>query len=371
MIAAVVPMFTAAALAIPGSDRARRWVDAVGTWLALAAALVMPWWTLPFLGTDRFSAFAAIVVAAAAIAPGVAESDTFDRIARQIVLAGMLLAAVGGHPVIMDAGLALAVAAGLARRLPVVWYRVPLAGAALGLVLFGSILPPSHLTSGCAVLGLAALAVAVPALLPLVPLLALRFAGAELMALGGVGLAVCAVLSAKTVMVREGGPPTTLSRSALQGVGGPSARNWLALGHAAAIALAFGLRTPEAVFAGLILSLLAVFGQSAAELAKGQGVSASVTAAARAGLPPFGVFPGLALLVLAVGRQSPWLLAIVLPALATLGWSAIVRLTPPRIVAADRWAAAWVPVVLALLVGFCLPDICTAWLRALATEALR
>jgi hypothetical protein len=348
MIAAAVPLFTAAALAIPGSDRTRRRVDAVGTWLTLAAALVMPWWTLPYLGSDRFSAFAAIVVAGAAVAPGMAEIDTFGRIARQIVLAGMLLAAVGGQPVLMDAGLAVAVAAGLAPRLPSVWYRVPLAGAALGLVLFGSILPPAHLTSGCAVLGLAALAVAVPALLPLVPLLALRFAGPELMAVGAAGLTFCA---AGAVLRPK--------------------RDWIALGHASAITLAFGLRTPDAVFAGLILSLLAVFGQAAVALAKGEGVSAAVAAAARAGLPPFGVFPGLALLVLAIGRQSPWLLAAILPSLAALGWSAIARLTPPRIVAADRWAAAWVPVVLALLLGFCLPDAGAVWLRALATEAIR
>jgi|GEM_PF-4629823 len=348
MIAAVVPLFAAAALAIPGSSRTRSSVDAVGTWLTLAAALTMLWWSPPFLGTDRLGAFAAIVVAAAAVAPGLAAMDAFGRIARQIVLAGLLLAAVGGHPILVDAGLAVAVAAGSAPRLPLVWHRVPLVGAALGLVLFGSIMPPSHLAAGCAVLGLAALAVAVPALLPLAPLLALRFVGPELMAVGAAGLAICA------------GGAVLRPKSA-----------WIALGHAAATAMAFGLRTPDSVFAGLILSLLAVFGQAAADLAKGQGVSATVAAAARAGLPPFGVFPGLALLVLTIARQFPWLLAVVLPALAALGWSALWRLSPPRIVAEDRWAASWVRVALALLVGFCLPDVCTAWLRVLATEALR
>ena len=255
------------------------------------------------------------------------------------------MAALAADPMLSYAGLVLAAllltGSGRSRRL--------LAGVALGLALFGTIAPASSVATGCVLLGLAALAMAVPDLLAVLLLLALRHAGPELAVLG----LVAAMASGARTMVGDKAQPA-----------------WLAVGQAGVVAVLFGLRTPDTVFAGLVLALLLVFAQAAQALARGQGLAALLASAGLAGLPPFGVFPGLALALLAVGRQAPWLLVGLLPALAALGWAAIVRLPTPTIAPSDRWAPAWIPLGAALLVGFCLPGPIAEWLRALARQVV-
>ncbi len=347
----MIPFLAAAALAIPQPARVRFWVDLGAVVATLMVALSLPWQnaeSVPLLRHDRLGMFAAIVVALAAVAPRFGRT----RIAGQIALGGMLLAGLSGHALLTVAALALAAAVALVPHIRAGWYRVPLCGAGLGLLLFGSILPAAPLASGCALLGLAALAVAVPELLPLLPFLALRFAGAELVGVGLAGMLGCAM----GVLLW------------------PSDKNrlsWIAFGQAGVIALAFGLRSPDAIFAGVLLAVLLVLSQAARELAKGQGLAGLLASAGLAGLPPFGVFPGLALVILATARQAPWLLVGVLPALAAMGWAVVARMPTPRIGATDRWSAAWVPLALALLVGFALPGPVTAWLHVLAREVAR
>jgi hydrogenase-4 component F len=111
-----------------------------------------------------------------------------------------------------------------------------------------------------------------------------------------------------------------------------------------------------------------VSAQAVHVLAKGDGLAPLLASAGLAGLPPFGVFPGMALAILAVARQAPWILMALLPGLAALGWAAIVRLPTPRIAPSDRWSPAWIPMAAALLLGFCMPGPIAEWLRALARE---
>jgi hypothetical protein len=306
---------------------------------------------MPLLRQDRLGAFAAIVVALAAVAPAVGAMPADRRIGRQISLGGMLLAAVSAHPLLTAAGLTLATTAALAPDVRAAWYRVPLAGAALGLVLFGSVLPGAPLTAGCGLLGLAALAVAAPVLLPLLPLLALRFAGPELIA---VGLAAALACGGAVVLW-----PSDKTRMA-----------WIAAGQAAIVGVVFGMLSSDSVFTGLFLAVLLVLAQATQQLAKGSGLTGLLASAGSAGLPPVGVFPGLALTILVAGNERPWLLVPLLAAWAAMGWAAVARLPMPRVEASDRWSAAWVPLALALLMGFVLPSPVLAWLHALARDVV-
>lgn len=351
-----LPFLAAAVLAIPQPCLLRHRVDSASAWLVLAIALSLPWQdaaAIPLLRQDQAGALAAILVALAAVAvrsaPGRAKPSG-DRILGQVMLGGMLLAAVANHPVLTAAALALTVAVALARDLPAGWYRVPLCGAGLGLVLFGSILPPSPVAAGCAVLGLATLVAALPVLLPLLPLLALRFAGPELTAIG-----IGATLACAAGLLRRQARASTLKL--------------VTFGQAGVVGMAFGLGTTEAVFAGAVLLILLVLCQAACLLARVGGLAAPLAAASMAGLPPFGLFPGLALTVIATARYSPWLLVPLLPGAAALGWAVIVRLPTPGIAPNDRWSPAWLPLAAALLVGLFMPASCADWLRALAVEA--
>ena len=344
-----LPLLAAVALSTPLPSAVRLWIDRAAGGLVLVVALSLIWLPIdeatPLLRADRLGVCAAILVAVAAVAPRSADSPA----ARHLTLAGMLLAAVSAHPVLMDAALAVATAAALAPRLRPSWYRVPLAGAGFGLLLFGSILPPAPLASGCALLGLATLAAAAPVLLPVLPFLALRFAGPELVALGLASAVGCGI----GVLLW----PTATVRLPL-----------VAFGQAGAIAVAFGLRAPDATVAGLLLAILLVLNEAARTVAKRTGVVALLAASGSVGLPPFGVFPGLALVILAAARQAPWLLFPLLPALAALGWAVVVRLPSPVFTPSDRWSAAWIPLAIAFLIGWFLPEPVLDWLRALALE---
>lgn len=353
-----IPFLTAAALAVPQIGRVRAWVDLGAVSIALAVALSLPFQhdpAIPLLRHDRLAEFSAILIALGAVARR-------SGVTGQLALGGMLLAAVSGNAVLTAAALAMAAAAELAPHLRSGWYRVPLCGAGLGLVLFGSILPATPLVSGCALLGLAALAVAVPGLLPLLPLLALHFAGSGFAGSGFAGPALVAVGLASVLACAAAVAIRPSDKSQL---------SWIAFGQAGVVAMAFGLRSPDAVFAGLVLAVLLVLSGAARMLVKGEGLAALLASVGLAGLPPFGVFPGLALVILATAKQSPWLLVLLLPALATMGWSVVARLPTPRIAAADRWSPAWIPLAAALLVGFALPGSAAAWLHALVREAVR
>ncbi|MEI7711309.1 MAG: hypothetical protein WCI94_07745 [Rhodospirillales bacterium] len=319
----------------------RHWAEIGMSAAVLAVALSLPFLSLDDMRFDRAGMFAAILVALTAAVPYPERA----AVPRWLAVGGALLAALAADPMLSYAGLALAAllstGSGRSRRL--------LAGVALGLVLYGTIAPASSVATGCVLLGSAALAMAAPDLLPVLLLLALRHAGPELAVLG----LVAAMASGAAAMFGDRARPA-----------------WLVFGQAGVVAVLFGLRTPDTVFAGLVLVFLLVLAQAAQALTRGQGLAALLASVGLAGLPPFGVFPGLAVALSAVGRQTPWLLVGLLPALAALGWAAIVRLPNPTMAPSDRWAPAWIPLGAALLVGFCLPDPIAEWLRALARQVV-
>jgi hypothetical protein len=346
-----LPFAGAAILALPRLAWVSVWVDLAIGLFGLAIVFGCVWASpapLPLLRLDRFGLFAAGLVLVAALGAG--RGDGY--VAKHIALGGMLLAVLAAHPLILVAALALSAVAALEPHVRTGRYRVPLAGGGLGLLLFGTILPVSPLAAGCAVLGLAVLAVAAPTLLPVLPLLAARYAGPELVALGLVAVGGCGIAAAL--------------RPARQ-----SYIPWIALGQAGVVAVAFGLTVPQATFAALVLLALLVLSQAARNLATGDGLAALVASAGLAGLPPFGVFPGMALVVVAVAGSSIWLLPPLLAGIAMLGWASIRHLPPPRLVASDRWSAAWIPLVAVLLIGWCMPDALAAWLHAAATDVHR
>ncbi len=329
--------------------RIAAWMDlAVGS-AGLAIVFGCVWISpapMPLLRLDRFGLFAAGLVVVA----GLGDRRGDGYLAKYLMLAGMVLAALAAHPLLRIAALALSTAAALEPHVRTGWYRVPFAASGLALLLFGAIVPVSPVAPGCTVLGLAALAVAVPALLPVLPLLAARYAGPELVAVGLVAVMGC------------GG--WTILRPARR-----SYVPWIALGQAGVVVLAFGLTGSQATFAGLVLSALLVLSQVARNLATGDGLAALLASAGLAGLPPFGMFPGIAMVLAAVAGSSPWLLAPLLAGVAALGFASIRGLPPPRPAAADRWSAAWVPLLAVLLIGWCMPDSVAAWLHAAAMEA--
>ena len=343
-----LPFVAAGILAMPGFSRMSAWVDVTAGLFGLAIVLSFVWLPpapLPLLRLDRFGLFAAGLVIVATLGAG--RGDGY--VTKYLALGGMLPAVLAAHPLLQVAALTLSAGAALTPFVRTGWYRVPLAGAGLGLLLFGSILPMSPIASGCALLGMATLGVAAPVLLPVLPLLALRHAGPELVALG-----LAAVLGCGGGLVLW-----PVRRSYVP---------WLALGQAGVVAVAFGLAVPQAIFAGLVLLTLLVLSQAARHLAAGDGLAGSIASAGLAGLPPFGVFPGVALTLAAVAGLSPWLLPPLLAGLAALGWASIRVLPPPRLAASDRWSAAWLPLLAALLIGWCMPEAVAAWLHGAAMD---
>ena len=354
MIAAVallgLPFLTAVALALPQPAATLVWLDRIAGLLMLAVAIgaaTLPVVALPLLRHDHLGSFAAILIACVALA----WQPNGTLVGKYLTLGGMVLAGLSINPFVREAGLIVAVSAALAPQMGVGWYRVPLAGAGLGVLLFGSILPPAPLASGCALAGLATLAIAVPVLLPVLPLLALRHAGPELVALGVVSVAGCAV----GLLLWPARKPRV---------------PWIAVGQAGVIGVLFGLHSVEAIFAGLVLAALLALSQAARALATGDGLTRLLAVAGVAGLPPFGVFPGLTLAIVVVAKQAPWLLLVLMPALAALGWVGIKRLPALRIAASDRLSVAWIPLVAAALLGWFMPDPVVDWLRALSLDLI-
>ena len=348
-----LPFLAAAALTVPQPAAVRRWVDRGSVLAVLALSLCLPWQAgqpHSVLPLDPRATLIAILVALGACAARVRTSRL--HAAHQAMLGGMLLAALSGEPLVTVAGLAIATTAAIAHDRPARWHRVPLAGAGLGLLLFGTVTGPSQLAAGCALLGLAALAVAVPEALVVLLAAAISLgkpAGPVLIAVGLLGLLACAGI--------------LLAR--------PNQRNHLRLvilGQSGVVAVAFGLGSTGAMFAGLVLLILLIVSQAALSLARVDGLDVLVAAAGLAGVPPFGVFPGVALVLIAAGGQAPWLLAPLLAGLGALGWSVARRLPSPRFIAArpDRVSPAWVLIALALSIGFFLPAPAADWLRPVA-----
>jgi hypothetical protein len=245
--------------------------------------------------------------------------------------------------------------------------RDALVAAAGCLILFGLIALPSAptlLALGCLLLGQAILVGMVPVLLPLVMVLVPRFRGIASLThdaaltdamLIGLGLATALTCGALLLMRSVGSVR-------------PGERDRLALLHIAQTGIgvfAFGLGTAEALFAGLVTLLLLTVIWIAIEISGAGKAARLVAVAGLAGLPPFGVWPGLVLIVLATAHRSVWLLLALSLALGLIGWASIARLSPGRWTRSAAPDLAWVPLWATVLLGLAMPEAVTVWLRNL------
>ena len=202
--------------------------------------------------------------------------------------------------------------------------------------------------SACVMLGYGTLAVLAPELTVAATALILRMRGAstdDLLLAAGLAALLVAALGLATHAPQ---------RRTLKLVG-------LAQGGAAVFA--FGLGTEGGNLAGLLqLSFLALT-QCALLLAREDGLDRLAALAGLAGLPPFGLFPSLALILAATAERLPWLLLPLGAGLAAIAWAVLLQLPAERRLLPSP---AWLPLALLLIAGFAMPDPLLAWFRLAA-----
>jgi hypothetical protein len=335
-------------------------IDAVLCGLALLLACTLPWHLGAHGPLWRLDARAAHVVllltALAAAASWAHRGATSVWGGRPLILAGTVLAVLSAAPLLSWLGMVLATAGAAASALPVraeAWRRLRLGCTGLGLALFGTIslhaTPPSLSAIACVTVGYGALAVLAPELTVTAVALILRMRGPTTdTLLLVVGLAALAVAALSLATAPES------QRRTLRLVG-------LAQGGVAVFA--FGLDTAGGDLAGLLqLSFLAMT-ECALLLAPRDGLDRLAALAGLAGLPPFGLFPSLALILVATVARLPWLLLPLGAGLAAVAWAVLLHLPAERRLLPSP---AWVPLVLILIAGFAMPDPLLAWFRLAA-----
>ena len=137
----------------------------------------------------------------------------------------------------------------------------------------------------------------------------------------------------------------------------------LFLGHASIATLAICSGSPDGRFAALILLILLILSRSAARITRGP--IATLAFAGLAGVPPLGVFPGLVLAVLAISGHDPWLLLPLGLFAIPVIWAGLPRRLPDMRSFASVRSIFWVPLLLAILAGYCMPDGLSRWLHVM------
>lgn len=359
-----VPPLLAAGLLIALRPHAwRRWVEQGVCLLVLLLAVVLPWEAEA--PGPRVADLLAMLFAAGALtdAMTVPARHRLAQAAGQVRLAAVLLALLPIDPLLSLLFLALASTASAARHLPrteAVASRLLASNASLGLALFGVVaLQAGSVAIGGIALLLAwgALVVLDSAFLPLVLLLALRLQAAadtvshsnlvgDLMV--AAGLAVLLAAAAAQVL-----------RPGMRRL--PSL---LTLAQGGVALCGFGLGGGDLRFAGMVHLTLLTLSRSALLLSGEAGFDRLASLLGMSGLPPFGLFPSLALIVAGTAVMAPWLLLPMAVGLAGLGWACVTRL--PAAHAPTRPTVAWIPLVLVLLLGFAMPSPIAAWFHALS-----
>lgn len=157
-------------------------------------------------------------------------------------------------------------------------------------------------------------------------------------------------------------------------------------GQSGVAAFAFGLGGTAATFAGLLHLMLgtlariaALHGSGARGVTPGPRGLRAATLFALAGLPPFGPFASLFLVLSATIDRAPWLVLPLGAGIAVGMWAILRRL--PALLAAEpvrapssvgsllRLAPAWLPLAVAVVLGLAMPGIVVAWLREAAAAA--
>ena len=162
----------------------------------------------------------------------------------------------------------------------------------------------------------------------------------------------------------------------------------VAFGQFGVVAFAFGLGDGAAVFAGVLhLTLLTLLLAALLPLAvlpapphRRTALTLAAGLVALAGLPPFGLFTSLFLIVLDAARQAPLLAVPFTLGVAGIAWAIAARAValcrhpePPNLSAAPTPMAllpAWLLYALVLLLGLAMPGAVVEWLAGIA-EAMR
>ncbi len=348
---------------------ANTWFDAIACSVVLALTLLLPWLVPMGWGVMNVDAFVATVVllsamvaTAASWAQRLHRRSTRPAGVRFILLLGAALAVLIDHPVASWLALVIATLAAASLSLPrrtEAWRRLRFGSVGLGMTLSGTIA-----TAGagawapvCIVVGLGMVACLSPELALAAVAMTVRHlhpltdnAPVEMLMMVA-GLAAIAVAGCRTLLWGKRLPPLSFTGLGLAGVA----------------LFVFGVDTPAAHVAALMTLVLLSLTESGLLLA-GEGSFAQLAATAGlAGVPPFGTFPALALAIAATAARVPWMLLPFAAALGLFVWSIVTRLpalTPARSLL--RAPYAWAPLVLALLVGFAMPQPVFAWLQSAA-----
>jgi len=376
----VLPLPMATALAL--GDTAGRNLD-------------IPNWFEPWFGWTQLAVSVGLFVAslmipldplAAVFAPlmaawGMAEAwAARNRIAQSVAFRGaalaklgFMLAAVGAtQPVVAWLAVVGAISAAMVPALRRRWDGVLLAFCAAGLGLFGLLTIPSGLPSvSCTALflGCAAIVGVVPELGIVIVVVIMRLmmrthpppiAGTVLISVAIAGLLGCSVLLAGK-FAWQGFRAGVVGRST-----DPHRVTLMQLAQTAIAAIAVGLGQPESRFAAVVLLILLTLTRIAARISCGP--AAATARAGLAGIPPFGVFPGVVLILLTISREAAWLL---LPIGSGLAATLAVGVASTRIAGfPSTWtwdvfhSLGLLPLALAFLFGFFAPDYLVDWLRA-------
>ena len=270
-----------------------------------------------------------------------------------------VIAVCAPNPMVAWLAVLAAMAAALLPTLSRRWGRGVLAFTAAGLVLFGMLLPatppvsaPSLLGAFSLFSGLAMIAAVVPDLAVVLVVLILRMANLaawppEVEAIAA-GIALIALLACAIRLAN----PVRLHRVAL-----------LQLAQASIASLSISIGHAEGRFAALVLLVLLILSRSAARFNGRQASSLAI--AALGGIPPLGVFPGLALVVLTISAHDPWLLLGVGAALVPIMLASMPRRwpeLPPRLMMPS---IVWLPLLLAVFAGYFASDGLVHWWRIL------
>ncbi len=396
-----LPLLAGAALTVVPS-RCGVWVGGAAAAATLGCAAFLPWVTAEpgdELLTDGLAAHLAILACLIGLITALAELHAAPRPAMPLLLLGLVQLALLSN----DIGLgwmAFAAAALLTAGRRVCPSLLPTAAGAL-LALFGIVL--LHLAAAPAPdpdwpgMRWTSLAAAAPAcqgsLLRLGFLLLLAGYGAVAVLAprqagpgGGAPGVLLPLVAFSTILRLRGvmagnadaiapGPPLlALGMGALLlGTLGIWRRGRLAaasaLGHNGIAAVAFGLGSPAATFAGL-LHLTAHSLAHAALRRRIPAMPFAILLVALAGLPPFALFGSEALILTEAVRNLPWL---ALPfGLGLLGFAGALgvrwRERPGLAAAPNGMACAWVwlPVAALLGLGIAMPAGVAAWFRAVA-----
>lgn len=155
------------------------------------------------------------------------------------------------------------------------------------------------------------------------------------------------------------------------------------IGQAGVALFSFGLGSESAIFAGVILLTLQTLTRPALFIGTHRARAARVTHAAAigamAGLPPFGVFAGWYLVVVATLEQRAWLALALGGGLIALAAALIAKLVAMpktatndarKALAVTALAPAWLHLAVGMLIGYAMPGSLARWFEVVA-QSLR